>query len=185
MTKLLLPFSLVLLTSSLLGESATWAQADSAPVSVARPPKVPPALPAPAQPTSGAVVLPAELEPPPAAVAVPPEPPAADLRPIVPLLQQVPTHEVPPPGGQQRGTGIALIVVGNIIQFVGVSMLFPAVVHSLWGSNTTTFPVVPFGAAGGSLVGVGNVVEITGWVLFKKNKRQEVHVNRYRDLDDR
>lgn len=56
-----------------------------------------------------------------------------------------------------------MVVMGNLIQFAGVSMLIPALFH---GSDNGKFPAGKLGAAAGVLVGLGNVVEGVGWPLL-------------------
>ena len=98
---------------------------------------------------------------PPVVVAAPP--PVA-YRPALPVsLLTAQIHPVPV--NPQRGTGIIMVVVGTVIQFTGVSLLVPAVWHGAV-EHDSRFPVAGFGAVGGSLVGVGNVIEIWGWTIL-------------------
>lgn len=68
-----------------------------------------------------------------------------------------------------------MVVVGNLLQFAGVSLLVPAVVH---GSDNGKFPAVKLGAAGGVLVGVGNVLEGVGWSFLIRGNNERDRLRR-------
>lgn len=68
-----------------------------------------------------------------------------------------------------------MLVVGNVLQFAGVSLLVPAVLH---GSDSNVFPTVKLGASGGALVGVGNVIEGLGWAFLIRGGRERDRLRR-------
>lgn len=68
-----------------------------------------------------------------------------------------------------RKAGIAMVVVGNVIQFAGVSMLLSGLFH---GADDGRFPAGKLAAAGGVLVGLGNVVEGVGWPFLIRGKME-------------
>jgi len=93
-------------------------------------------------------------------------PPPVAYRPTLPV--SLLTAQIQPvPVNPQRGTGVAMVVIGNLIQFTGVSLLVPAVWHGAV-EHDARFPVAGFGAVGGSLVGVGNIIEIWGWTIVSR-----------------
>lgn len=152
-------------------------------------PVVPPAPAAPVVPSTPVVpmapVAPAELPPPPVFVAPPPAViPRPAIRPTPVLALRVP-DAVALHNASQRRTGIGLVVVGNLLQFAGVSMLVPAVWHGSI-AHDSNFQVMPLAVGGSGLVGVGNILEITGWVLYGKSKSasRPAEVRRL-PLDDR
>lgn len=77
---------------------------------------------------------------------------------------------------ERRNLGIGLIIVGNVLQFVGVSLLVPAVWHS--SVHDRLFPAGEFAAGGGSLVGLGNVIEGFGWAFTIRGGRERDRLRR-------
>ncbi len=117
--------------------------------------------------------------PPPPELYVPPAPPAP-LPVAAPPLP--PAWLIPPPVDarlqkaiERRNLGIAMLVVGNVLQFAGVSLLVPAVLH---GSDSQVFPTVKLGAGGGVLVGLGNVIEGVGWSFLIRGSRERDRLRR-------
>lgn len=120
-------------------------------VAAAEAPALAPPAPAPAP-----VAQADDGEQPPALQA--PEPPRR--LPLLPPQTGTGRPAAPPP---HRGLGIGLIVLGNLMQFAGVGLLVPAVMHqsdSSWAQRKQ----IHFGVGGG-LDGLGNVVEAVGWGL--------------------
>lgn len=122
--------------------------------------------------------------PSPLELPVPPAPPLtvppAPLAP--PVAAPPPAWLTPPPDDvrlqkaiARRNLGIAMLVVGNVLQFAGVSLLVPAVLH---GSDSNIFPTVKLGASGGALVGVGNVIEGVGWAFLIRGGRERDRLRR-------
>ena len=63
-----------------------------------------------------------------------------------------------------------------MLQFIGVSLLVPAVWHA--STHDCQFPVVEFAAGGGSLVGIGNVIEGFGWSFTIRGGRERDRLRR-------
>lgn len=146
-------------------------------------------------------VPPPEQSPPPVWTGAPPPatdgaalPPATDPQALLPeVALPVPrpaiSPSLPPPffrpptpqeqlheAIERRNIGIGLIIVGNVLQFAGVSLLVPAVWHS--STHDRIFPVGEFAAGGGSLVGVGNVLEGIGWSFTIRGGRERDRLRR-------
>lgn len=124
--------------------------------------------------------------PSPLELTVPPAPPltvpTAPPAPPPVAAPPAPAWLTPPPDDARlqkaiarRNQGIAMLVVGNVLQFAGVSLLVPAVLH---GSDSNIFPTVKLGASGGALVGVGNVIEGLGWAFLIRGGRERDRLRR-------
>lgn len=121
----------------------------------------------------------------PSPLPVPPAPPVLAVPPVplAPAPVAAPPAWLTPPTDdvrlqkaiERRNLGIALLVVGNVLQFAGVSLLVPAVLH---GSDRDVFPTVKLGASGGALVGVGNVIEGVGWAFLIRGGRERDRLRR-------
>jgi hypothetical protein len=78
------------------------------------------------------------------------------------FLPPLKAQESPELRQRRRRVGIAFLVLGNLVQAVGASVLFPGVMHrndAGWGHAPVLIGV------GGALVGFGNLVEGAGWGL--------------------
>lgn len=128
----------------------------------------------------GAVPPPAYVPPAPAPEVAPPAPPPPINQALPPSL--LGTGLPPTPEEQlhraieRRNLGIGLVIAGNLLQFAGVSMLVPAVWHA--STHDRPFPVAEFAAAGGSLVGVGNIIEGFGWAFTIRGGRERDRLRR-------
>ncbi len=145
-----------------------------------------------------------ELEVPPPEQSAPPvwtDAPLPDSAPLLPVGElpapapvvaapvPAPSPSLPPPffrpptaeeqlnkAIERRNLGIGLIIFGNVLQFAGVSLLVPAVWHA--STHDRLFPVLECAAAGGSLVGVGNVIEGFGWSFAIRGGRERDRLRR-------
>lgn len=125
----------------------------------------------------GAVSPPASVAPAPAPeVALPPPRPPLDPSLPPPFFRPPTPEEQLHRAIERRNLGIGLVIAGNLLQFAGVSMLVPAVWHA--STHDRPFPVAEFAAAGGSLVGVGNIIEGFGWAFTIRGGRERDRLRR-------